>query len=170
MTFTQSPSNPNIYQYENTAYFLINKKGFGNYYDNKNFHFTTEIKARFVYRGGEVFTFTGDDDLWVFIGNFKFRNSISHILLDGKLVIDLGGVHAALSSTWNADTANLTIGRSYPFTIFHAERHTTESNFKAYTSLDLYCPWYDFCGVCQGDGKRYLIQKSNLIKKLLYLL
>lgn len=48
---------------------------------------------------------------------------------DDKLVIDLGGLHAAQSSSIDVDTLNLTVGTSYPFTIFHAERHTTQSNF-----------------------------------------
>ena len=41
----------------------------------RNFHFTTEIESKFMYKGGETFMFIGDD-VRVFID---------------KLVIDIGG-------------------------------------------------------------------------------
>lgn len=45
------------------------------------------------------------------------------------------------------------LGNSYNFDIFYNERHTTASNLKFTTSLFLSCPWYDHCGVCQGNGQ-----------------
>jgi len=93
-----------------------------------NFHFTYEIHNTFTYQGGEIFNFTGDDDVWVFINN--------------KLAVDIGGVHPVMSRsvTLNASKAaelGLVVGNDYDFDFFFAERHTTQSNFRIETSIQL---------------------------------
>jgi fibro-slime domain-containing protein len=108
------------------GFFPINGDLYGNYSNNKNFHFTFELQTEFIYRAnqGLTFTFIGDDDVWVFI--------------DGKLVIDIGGVHSAISQTIELDRLNwLEDGRSYSLSFFFAERHTTQSNFRIETTLQL---------------------------------
>lgn len=93
---------------------------------SKNFHFTFELATEFVFKrgSGQVFTFTGDDDVWVFI--------------DGKLVIDLGGVHGAISQSIELDRlAWLQDNRPYQLKFFFAERHRTQSNFRIDTTLQL---------------------------------
>ncbi|HFE45313.1 MAG TPA: fibro-slime domain-containing protein [Nannocystis exedens] len=123
-------SMPGVFTYDNSEFFPIDEMGFGNEGWPHNFLFTTEIHANFKYEGGEVFTFTGDDDLWTFI--------------NGKLAIDLGGLHPPLSQTVDldamADALGISPGGTYPMDIFHAERHTDQSNFRIDTSIQCFIP------------------------------
>ena len=114
-----------VLTFHSTAFFPLDGKGFGNEGRSHNFHFTTEAHTEFLYKGGETFHFTGDDDLWVFVNK--------------KLAIDLGGVHKAETAQIDLDaqapTLGITKGNVYPLDFFHAERHTTESNFEVETDL-----------------------------------
>ncbi|MEZ4224445.1 MAG: fibro-slime domain-containing protein [Polyangiaceae bacterium] len=115
-----------IYTFEDNTFFPLDNAGFGNEGNDHNFHFTTEVHTKFEYKGGETFRFQGDDDLWVFI--------------NGKLAIDLGGLHPMqqqqISLDAEAGNLGISVGNTYDLALFHAERHTSESNFRIDTNLD----------------------------------
>ena len=122
ITFSD-PDGDGIATYSSSSFFPIDGQLFGNEGRSHNYHFTFELVTEFIYRGGETFSFTGDDDLWVFINQQR--------------VIDLGGVHGPQSASVNIDDLGLTKGEAYPLHVFFAERHTTGSNFRIDTSLAL---------------------------------
>ena len=121
ITLNEGPSG--IFTYSNGNFFPIDNQLFGNQGRSHNYSFTFELHTQFTYRGGENFSFTGDDDVWVFINK--------------SLAIDLGGVHGAESAAVALDSLGLTTGQTYDLDLFFAERHTSASSFAFTTGLVL---------------------------------
>jgi fibro-slime domain-containing protein len=116
---------PDFYVYDNLSFFPIDNQLFGNEGLPHNYHFTLEAHTHFQYRGGEIFSFAGDDDTWVFINR--------------RIAINLGGVHATEGATVSLDAKagdlGIVIGGRYQLDIFFAERHTISSTFRIRTSI-----------------------------------
>ena len=126
---------PGIYSFSSNNFYPLTGMGFGNnvtpnwaneVYPDKNGSFTTEIHTNFIYEKGQTFNFSGDDDVWVFI--------------NGKLAMDLGGLHGPVQGAIMLDTLGLVEGQQYPLDAFHAERCDSGSNFRIDTSISCFVP------------------------------
>jgi fibro-slime domain-containing protein len=150
-TLVLNRTAPATYVFDSGAFFPLDGRGFvaagtepsrdASTGGKHNFNFTSELRYWFDYKGGEVLSFRGDDDVWVFI--------------NGRLAIDLGGVHNAQdgSITLNAAAAtnlHLRLGGTYEVAVFQAERHTSISSYKL--TLQGFNARHSRCQDRCGDG------------------
>jgi len=79
-------------------------------------------------------------------GSGTFRDLLTTPVgfVNNQLALDVGGQHQALEGTIDFDkqasALGITVGQTYSMDIFHAERQTTESNFRIETNIKCFEP------------------------------
>jgi fibro-slime domain-containing protein/uncharacterized repeat protein (TIGR02543 family) len=116
------------YEFSSLDFFPIDGRGFGSEgLGQHNYSFTMVMRATFTKRPGLVFEISGDDDIWVF--------------MNGKLILDLGGIHTRASASCNLDNLPDNIGlqnnQTYNFDLFFCERRTSGSSLTIRTNMNL---------------------------------
>ncbi|NNF42893.1 MAG: fibro-slime domain-containing protein [Phycisphaerales bacterium] len=103
----------------------IDDRLLGNEGQPHNAHFTYSIAASFTYAdcGGQFWEFAGGDGAWLFI--------------DGKMVMDLGGMGASDLQFVDFDRLGLDAGQEYHLNFYYAQRRASSAVFRLRTNLDL---------------------------------
>ena len=113
-----------VWEFKSGNFRPINGLLYGNEGGGQNENFTYAVAATFTYdsSAGHYFEFDGGDGAWLFI--------------DGKLLIDLGGVDSSVKQYGAVDRLGLVDGQTYQMSLFYANRGKNKK-FELYTNVFL---------------------------------
>ena len=130
---TYNSDTHKIYNAENGAnrggFFPLDEKAFNETLNSHNYHYSMKASGKFVFNDAKdlYFTFTGDDDVVLYI--------------NGKIALDLSGAHRSASYTIYLsdlkDQFGLVDGAYYDFDFFYMERHTDYANLRVETNIEV---------------------------------
>jgi len=146
LTLTETPAGSGTFVFAETQFFPLDGLSWNDVPINgsaHNYSFTSELHYWFQWAGGEVLTFFGDDDVFVYVNK--------------KLAVDIGGIHGPITESVTLDDATNTAlglglvqGSVYEIAVFQAERHVTGSQYEL-TLQGFNVGRSDCMSVC-GDG------------------
>jgi fibro-slime domain-containing protein len=146
LTLTETPAGSGTFVFAETQFFPLDGLGWNDVpIDGSahNYSFTSELHYWFQWAGGEVLTFFGDDDVFVYVNK--------------KLAVDIGGIHGPITQSVTLDDAtNTTLGLGlvqgsvYEIAVFQAERHVTGSQYEL--TLEGFNVGRSECKSVCGDG------------------
>lgn len=124
-TMTLWRNSSNVWEHINEQFFPLDRKLFANQGQTHNNYFTYAATCEFTHHAcaGTFFEFDGADDAWLYV--------------NGKLVMDRGGVMPGTVQYVDMDRMGLTDGQKYRLHFFYAQRNSSVSMFRMRTNLDL---------------------------------
>ena len=124
IAITLAEDGNGVYEFETSNFFPIDGLLYGNEGIGHNENFTYAVAAGFTYDtfAGQFLEFEGGDGVWIFV--------------NGKLVIDLGGVKSNVDQYFSLDRLGLVDGQDAEIRLFYASRGSS-NEFRFRTNVFL---------------------------------